>query len=434
VRRTLALAAACALLLAACGDGDGTGEPQVTGTLPPLESPAATAAATPPAATSPEPTRTPAATPTATASPVPQPTAAPAPAPFTPGPVGLSPYAPDLVLQTPVELIAYPGSDQAMLIVDQSGTVAVLTGGDLSTVLDIRAQVTHEGERGLLSFAFDPAFESTGHVWLYYWPAGTPPRTVLARYTVQEDGIIDPDSALVVLEVQQPFTNHNGGSVRFGPDGMLYLGIGDGGAAGDPQGHGQNLGTLLGSIIRIDVSQASSSEPYRIPPDNPFLDTPGAQPEIWAYGLRNPWRMAFDPLNGALWVADVGQSEVEEVSIATAGANLGWNIWEGNQCYPLYADCSRDGYTMPLAVYFNAGGRCSISGGIVVRGSTVPELEGAYIFGDYCSGEVWAMSADEPDQVVQVAEGLGSITSFAQVAGEVFVVAFDRPLQRLVSP
>ena len=163
-------------------------------------------------------------------------------------------------------------------------------------------------------------------------------------------------SELEILQIEQPFRNHNGGAVRFGPDGLLYLGLGDGGGGGDPQGNGQDRATLLGSIIRIDVSAATAEEPYRIPPDNPFLTTAGARPELWAYGLRNPWRMAFDPATGALWVADVGQGRIEEVDRVVAGGNYGWNRLEGDQCFRPSEDCDRSGTVAPLATYTHEGG------------------------------------------------------------------------------
>jgi glucose/arabinose dehydrogenase len=235
----------------------------------------------------------------------------------------------------------------------------------------------------------------------------------------------------VVLEVEEPFSNHNGGAIRFGPDGLLYLGFGDGGSGGDPLGSGQDRSTLLGSIIRIDVRNASAAAPYAVPPTNPFVGEAGVRPEIWAYGVRNPWRMSWDA--GLLWVGDVGQNAIEEISIARTGANLGWNRLEGNQCYQ--SGCSSEGTIAPVAVYGHGGGRCSVTGGVVYRGTQVPEIAGSYLYGDFCSGEVWAMPADGSSSPVIVASGLGSVASFGlDATGEVYVLRFGQSIVRLVSP
>ncbi|MBT5775195.1 MAG: glucose sorbosone dehydrogenase [Dehalococcoidia bacterium] len=328
----------------------------------------------------------------------------------------------------PIEFGAY-GS--RLFVADQKGVVSLFNanGSGESTMLDIRDRVVYGGEQGLLSVTFD----SSGNLWAYYSASG-PRRTVLSRFSVS-GGVASASSELVVLEVDQPFSNHNGGAVRFGNDGMLYLGIGDGGSGGDPQGNGQNMMTLLGKVIRIDVSSASTGQPYVVPSNNPWVDTDGALPEIWALGLRNPWRMAFDSATGALWVGDVGQNAVEEVSVVSRGGNYGWNTMEGNACYSPSSGCSSGGLALPWATYSHSSGRCSITGGVVYRGSAVPELAGAYVFGDYCSGEVWAMPADGSAAPVVVANGLGNISSFGMdAAGEVYVVRFGRSIVRLVSP
>ena len=198
-------------------------------------------------------------------------------------------------------------------------------------------------------------------------------------------------SELIVLETPQPYRNHNGGTVRFGPDDLLYLGLGDGGAAADPHGHGQNLGTLLGSMLRIYVAEASAAEPYRIPADNPFVGAAEARWEIYAYGLRNPWRMAFDPATGLLWTGDVGQNRWEEVDVIVAGGNYGWAAREGVECFAA-AECAVASEELPVWVYGRDEG-CSISGGVVYRGDGIPGLAGAYVFGDYCSGQIWGLDA-----------------------------------------
>jgi glucose/arabinose dehydrogenase len=340
----------------------------------------------------------------------------------------------------PVEMGAYPsarGGAAGSFVAEQDGTVyEVAADGAVSMILDLRDRVLRGGnEEGLLSVALDPGFASNRHVWTYY-SAASPRRTVLARFTREAgSAAIDRGSQLVVLEVPQPFANHNGGAIRFGPDGMLYLGLGDGGSGGDPQGHGQNLGTLLGSVIRIDVRNASADRPYVVPGDNPFVSRSGAQDEIWAYGLRNPWRMSFDPATGALWVGDVGQGAVEEISVVTRGGNYGWNVLEGDRCYRPSSGCDRTGMTPPVAVYGHESGRCSVVGGHVYRGTRVPEIIGSYVYGDTCSGEIWAVNAARPGAPVRIATGARNMTSFGlDAAGEITVLTFGQPIRRLASP
>jgi glucose/arabinose dehydrogenase len=360
--------------------------------------------------------------------------------PEIPLPVAFENAFEHMTFERPIEAGWWPrGGADALYVVEQKGIIYLLTEERAEVIFDFEAHVPEPvGEEGLLSIALDPNFDENGYVWMKYSPAVDPHRSIISRFQAPPGEVtIDPDSELQILEVSQPYFNHNGGALRFGPDGMLYFGFGDGGSGGDPHGHGQDTSTLLGSIIRIDVSEASEEEPYRIPEDNPFLDDPDVRDEIWAYGVRNPWRMDFDPLTGALWVADVGQVDVEEVSIATAGANLGWAIMEGDICYPPGTECDTEGLTMPLVTYENTGwgNRCSITGGVVYRGTAVPELTNAYIFSDWCSGELWAVNADEPGDVVIVTEGLGQVVSFAIGPDQsIYVLAFGRPLQRLVSP
>ncbi len=403
-----AVIGAVALALAACTGGDTPSTPTLT----------ATGTGTPVATTDPA-TGTPSASPTGTPPPS-----------VDPRPVGVEPMM-DVTLTRPVDVFLAAG-DRALYVVDQSGVILRVTGGAAETYLDLRDRVNAAGsEEGLLSAQLDPDV-ANNHLWAYY-SAANPRRTVLSRFTWDAQGVVDPQSELVILEVAQPFANHNGGAIRFGPDGMLYLGLGDGGDRGDPEENGQDPTALLGSIIRIDVRDASAGSPYRIPADNPRLG--GADPtEVWAYGLRNPWRMEFDPATGALWVGDVGQNAVEEISIATAGANLGWNVMEGDRCY-LGVGCDQAGLTPPVLTYEHGGGRCSVTGGPVVRGSTVPELEGNYLFADYCSGELWAVRADlESDGPVLIASGLGNVAAVRQVAESIVVLSFGRPPLQLVSP
>ncbi|MEE9277538.1 MAG: PQQ-dependent sugar dehydrogenase, partial [Dehalococcoidia bacterium] len=327
-----------------------------------------------------------------------------------PGPVELVPALGGRVFDSPIELGAYPGGQLFVAELDGEVLLLRLDGSGERRLLDLRSRVSRAGgEEGLLSVALDPEFAENGYLYSYYSVAGDK-RSRLSRFRVTNDSA-SLSSELVILEVAQPFRNHNGGAIRFGADGLLYLGLGDGGAGGDPAGNGQDRSTLLGSIIRIDVGNSSAGQPYAVPGDNPFLTTPGARAEIWAYGLRNPWRMAFDAATGALWVGDVGQDAVEEVDIVEAGGNYGWNRLEGDRCFSPPVGCSRAGTALPVATYRHSVG-CSITGGVVYRGSAVAAIEGAYVYGDFCSGRIWALDAASQGRPVVIAESGGNIASF----------------------
>ena len=292
-------------------------------------------------------------------------------------------------------------------------------------LLDISDAVLRQGfEEGLLSVTLDPEFASNGYIYAYYRATG-PRRTLLARFTVKSD-VASVASRLVILKVGQPYQNHNGGTVRFGPDGMLYLSLGDDGSGGDQHGNGQDPSTLLGTIIRLDVSATTASQPDAIPSDNPqFANSLGARPEIWAYGLRNPWRMAFDSATGSLWVGDVGQGSVEEIDIVVGGDNYGWNRLEGDLCFSPSSGCTTPDAIAPVATYSHSGGRCSVAGGIVYRGSEVPTLRGYYIYGDFYSGTIWALGSDLAGDPVVVAETGDSILSFGVDGdGELYMLGF----------
>jgi glucose/arabinose dehydrogenase len=356
-----------AATVVACSDGDAE-----------LASPgvAATAAATQTIEATPTPA-TATVTPTATATVTASPTASSSPtataAPVTPaGPprVVLVNAFPQRLFSRPVEVVAYPGG--RMLVADQGGLIELLDladgGTSTSVLLNLKGTVSRQGnEERLLSVVLDPDFAANGFLYTYY-SASSPRRSVLSRFTVPAGADeADAGSELVILELEQPFSNHNGGAVRFGPDGMLYLGFGDGGSGGDPRGNGQDPSTLLGSVIRIDVRAASEAQRYAIPPDNPsFAATLNARPETWAFGFRNPWRMALDPATGALWLADVGQNAVEEIDVVTAGGNYGWNRLEGDACFSPPSGCASDGTVLPVATYTHAEGR-SVTGGAVYR-------------------------------------------------------------------
>ncbi len=295
--------------------------------------------------------------------------------------------------------------------------------------LDIR-DIVNEGsnEEGLLGLAFPPDFSETGRFFVHY-TASSPRRSVVSRFSVSEGNpdLADPSSEVVILEVEQPFQNHNGGQIEFGPDGYLYVALGDGGAAGDPYGNGQDTGTLLGAILRLDVSGASPDAGYAIPPDNPLVGVTGARGEIWAYGLRNPWRFSFDPVTGLLWTADVGQDKYEEIDVVKRGGNYGWNVMEASNCYRPRRDCDTTGLELPVAEYGRGDG-CSVTGGHVYRGDGIPGLAGAYVYGDYCTGRIWGITFDgetaaEP-QLLLDSELL--ITSFGSgVDGSLYVLGRD---------
>ena len=357
-----------------------------------------------------------------------------APGSTEPRAVAAAPALGGRVFDQPVELGAYPGG--RIFVAEQDGGVFLFNrdGSNEQVLIGLGHTVSRDGgEEGLLSVALDPAFDSNGHLWAYY-TAASPRRSVLARYTVSTDAV-DFSTELIVLELDQPFENHNGGAIRFGPDGMLYLGFGDGGFGDDPDGNGQDRSTLLGSIIRIDVREASTAQPYAIPSDNPFVDEAGVRPEIWAYGLRNPWRMAFDPETGALWVGDVGEDQVEEIAVVGRGENHGWDIVEGDICHEPATGCDVNGLTAPVLTYSRDDGRCSVIGGVPYQGGGVPEVSGSYLYADFCSGQIWALPLDGSSPAVVVAENLGFISSFGvDIDGEVYVIRFGDTIVQLVSP
>lgn len=427
----VALAAAAVAFALACNGGEPAAPAtSPTGTVTPTARPAtspgrtvtptATATATPTAIASPSPTPSPASTPqppTQTTTPA---AATPVPTPV-PGGYELEPAVPAATFERMVGLSPIPGSADEAVVISQGGLVwrLPLSGGPASVFGDLRGLLISNpgGEEGLLGLAFSPDFQSDGRVYVHY-TAGSPRRSLLSRFQVV-NGAMEMTSERVLLEVAQPFGNHNGGQIAFGPDGYLYVALGDGGGAGDPLGSGQDLSSLLGSILRLDVS----GDDYSVPPDNPFLASGGARAEIYAYGLRNPWRFSFDRATGDLWAADVGQSRWEEVDRIVAGGNYGWNILEGFECFQS-EDCDTTGLRLPRAVYGHDEG-CSVTGGFVYRGPSLPELAGWYIYGDFCSGRVWALDTAEDSLPVLLAETGLPISSFGELRdGELVVVTF----------
>ncbi|MGE5596630.1 MAG: PQQ-dependent sugar dehydrogenase [Hyphomicrobiales bacterium] len=354
------------------------------------------------------------------------------------------PNLPDL--DRPIAMLQLPGSPAWMLVALQDGVVVAFPKDDpreLTTVLDQRDRTGRGGnEEGLLGMVLDAEFEENGFIYLYYNVEPGERRTQLSRFELsgnRENLRIDPASELPLLTVPQPFSNHNGGQLAFGPDGMLYLALGDGGSGGDPNGNGQDLTrNLLGSILRLDVRGATADQPYRIPPDNPFADGPGgARPETYAYGLRNPWRFNFDRETGDMWAGDVGQGEREEIDIIRAGGNYGWNIMEGFQCFRPSSGCDKDGLIQPVADYGHEAGNCSVTGGFVYRGEAIPALRGVYLYADFCSGAMWGLPAADAIagnavQPVQWRDEGPPISTFAEDAdGELYMLAFDGRIYRV---
>jgi glucose/arabinose dehydrogenase len=346
-------------------------------------------------------------------------------------------------LPSPIGVSSAPG-DPRLFVIGQSGKIVIVKNGKAAgTFLDISGRISCCGERGLLGLAFHPHYASNGLFFVRYTdPAGD---VRISEFHVgSSPDQADATSERILLTIPHPnFANHNGGRIEFGPDGYLYIGTGDGGSGGDPNNHGQSLATLLAKMLRIDVDHASGGKPYTIPPTNPFVGRAGALPEIFAYGLRNPYGFSFDRLTGDLWIGDVGQDLWEEVDRATAasgggrGLDYGWSIMEGNHCYKPSTGCKTAGLTLPLAEYTHGAGDsigCAIIGGYVYRGSAHPELEGRYFFGDECSGHIWDVTAAGPaTQSPQLLlsskvniDGWGQDSS-----GELYVVASNGNLYQL---
>ncbi len=332
-------------------------------------------------------------------------------------------------LEEPVALAVRP-DDPALYIAEKGGRVIAIRNGEVdpTPVLDVSSEVSLGGEQGLLGLTFSPDGAT-----MYVNSTDVNGDTRIVAYGMTGDRA-DPASARAILSVDQPYTNHNGGNLVFGPDGYLYIGLGDGGSGGDPQGNAQSLGTLLGKMLRIDPEPADDA-PYIVPADNPFVDTPGARPEIWAYGLRNPWRYSFDRKTGDLWIGDVGQSAWEEVDRQPAssggGENYGWNVREGS--HPYLAGGSAPGAVDPVYDYPHSGGGCVVTGGYVYRGEAIPALVGTYLFADFCLGALEGLRV-EGDRIVHEELGptVDAVSSFGQDAeGELYVLSLAGGVYRL---
>ena len=311
---------------------------------------------------------------------------------------------PNLTFNDPVGIYTANDGSNRLFVVEQEGRVKVFDNNpstaETQMFLDITSIVEQDGgytEEGLLGLAFHPNYSENGYFYVNYTDYG-PRRNVIARYTVSSNNPNQADyqSAVVIMEVNQPYSNHNGGQTSFGPDGYLYIAFGDGGSGGDPLNHGQNLSTLLGTIVRIDVDNPSGLLNYGIPIDNPFINFNNARPEIYAYGLRNMWRFNWDLETGLLWGADVGQNAYEEIDIIESGLNYGWNTMEANHCFPSGTNCNPEGLEPPIWEYeLYVNGVCSITGGFVYRGDTLFSIQGKYIYGDWCTGDIWALTYSE---------------------------------------
>lgn len=381
----------------------------------------------------------------APASSVPPSSAPPTSAPTTPAvatsappTVGAPVVASEVVgeFDQPIDLAVRSGDD-ALWVVEQGGRVVRADDTARTTALDLTGRVSTAGEQGLLGLAFSP---DGGTAYVNFTDAAGV--TTIAEYAVAGDATLDSGSERIVLQVSQPYSNHNAGDLAFGPDGMLYIPLGDGGSGGDPERNGSNPETLLGSLLRIDPAP-SGDRPYSIPPDNPFASgsfggIDGA-PEVWAWGLRNPWKIAFDPVTGELWIPDVGQNEFEEINVlapvdgttAARGADFGWSAFEGTERFDAdIADTGRT--TAPVLTYSHADG-CSISGGEPYRGTAIPELAPAFVYSDFCTGTIWALDL-AGGRNLTLLDGFDSVASIrAGPDGELYVLQRSGTVHRLVA-
>jgi glucose/arabinose dehydrogenase len=353
-------------------------------------------------------------------------------------------------LNRPIFLDA-PLGDPRLFVLERDGRIVLIVSGAVRTTpfLDITDRVGTTGEGGLLGLAFDPDYATNGLFYVYYTDlAGD---SVLSRFAVSADPNVADPFEQVLLVVDQPYSNHNGGTIAFGPDDFLYVGLGDGGSSNDPLGAGQDPLQLLGKMLRLDVGTppAPGSTPvpgtgYAVPADNPFANDPGTRDEIWALGLRNPYRWSFNPVTRNLWIADVGQGQREEVNFepwtSSGGRNYGWKVWEGNRCNTTSAACAAAGFTPPLLDYDHSAGNCSITGGYSYRGRLIPQAFAQYFFGDFCSGRIWTYDT-RTDTVSDVSGQLGpaanagfQLVSFGEDGqGEMYVVHQGGDVYRVVS-
>lgn len=338
-------------------------------------------------------------------------------------------------LSSPLLLTHAGDGSRRVFVVEQTGRILVGRVADsLSEFLDVSGLVVSGGEQGLLGLAFHPNYTDNRRFFINY--TNTAGDTIVAEYRASSPTRGDAGSARVLLEIDQPYANHNGGHLAFGPDGYLYIGTGDGGSGGDPEERAQDVDSLLGKLLRIDVDSRSNGRPYGIPDGNPFAGSGRGRAEIWAYGLRNPWRFSFDPATDDLWIGDVGQDRLDEIDRAPSdegGLNYGWDVMEGSRCFEPPSGCDRAGLTPPIAEYGQDLG-CSLTGGHVYRGNEFPDLVGGYFFGDYCSGRVWVLDAARPRaDIVELADTDIAVSSFGEdERGELYVSDLSGRVLRLV--
>jgi glucose/arabinose dehydrogenase len=344
-------------------------------------------------------------------------------------------------MSAPLYVTGAPGESRLFVLEQNTARIQILDSGVITgTFLDVNPLASSGGERGLLGLAFHPEYATNGYFFINY--TNNAGATVVARYKRQNANQADPASAQILLTIAQPFANHNGGCLQFGPDGYLYIGMGDGGSANDPSCFAQNNNSLLGKMLRIDIDTIDATGTYGIPATNPFVGVPGFRPEIFMTGLRNPWRFSFDRKTGEMWIGDVGQNAWEEIDLlpnGVGGQNLGWRIFEGNNCNgqgscpATVPSCATPGgYTFPVFVYSHASSNCSVTGGYRYRGSAIPAIEGLYFFGDYCTGRTWTIEwngvsainfTNQTTNLAPVGFTLNNITSYGQDNdGELYIV------------
>lgn len=359
--------------------------------------------------------------------------------PVEPGEITLVPVATGLAF--PLLVTAPPGDASRLFVVEKRGVILILRDGEVipTPFLDLRGQVSNGGEQGLLGLAFHPDYATNGVFVVSYTNLTGDTRVATMRVSVDPD-VADPASQDPFLAIPQPFGNHNGGHVAFGPDGMLYIGLGDGGSGGDPGNRAQDRAHLLGSLLRYAIDGQGQAT---VPADNPFLDDPSSRDEIWSYGLRNPWRFSFDRETGDLYIADVGQNRREEVNVAPSaegrgrGANFGWRIMEGLLCFNPPTGCDQTGLVLPVLDYPHPQG-CSVTGGYVYRGQAIPALRGHYFYGDFCGGWVrsfrYAGGSALDQQEWSGLDAGGQISSFGEDAvGELYITTAGGTVFRITS-